>query len=704
MSRSRRASSSRRTSAVRLFNREQSWIEFNARVLAEALDRQTPLLERAKFLAICSTNMDEFFMIRVAGLREQQRVGVQTTSPDGLTPSQQLQAIRSAVTAQLAVQRECWLTDVNPALRSHGIWVFDYAELTAAQQAAANTYYVEQIQPVLTPLAFDASHPFPLISNLSLNLAVVIGTDANQRFVRVKIPGVLPRLIPVALAPEHIPADLPADACHGMVWIEQVIAANLQQLFPGERVHAVHAFRITRNADFEIEEDEADDLLATIEENVRQRRFGAVVRIAVQHDMPPALRTLLLNNLHLDPDDLYEIRGQLGLSALMHLMRLDRPELKDTALPTRVPAVLRDLTNPGQLWDIIRQRDVVMHHPYDSFQPVIDFIEAAATDPDVLAIKQTLYRVGNNSPIVHALMRARDLDKQVTVLVELKARFDEENNITWARALERAGVHVVYGVPNLKTHAKMALVIRREGQQLRRYAHLGTGNYNAGTSRIYTDIGVLTSNAEVTADVANVFNYLTGYARHETFAALLVAPVNMRQRLAGMIDREIVHAAAGRPARLIFKANSLVDPAMVEHLYRASNAGVSIDLIIRGMCCVIPGVAGMSANIRIRSIVGRFLEHSRVYWFGNDGSPEVYIGSADLMERNLDRRVETLLPIQDPAIRGWIRDHFLETYLQDTERARLLSADGSWQRLRDDAHEHRLDCQQFFARVETMES
>lgn len=701
MNRSRRTPVSRRASTQRLFNREQSWIEFNARVLAEALDTRNPLLERAKFLAICSTNMDEFFMIRVAGLRQQQRVGVQTTSPDGLTPSEQLHAIRTAVTAQLAVQRDCWLTDVNPALRAQGIWLFDYAELSPAQRAIADRYYLEQIQPVLTPLAFDASHPFPLISNLSLNLAVVIGSADSQRFVRVKIPGVLPRFIPVALEAGHIPADVSVVHCTGMVWIEQIIAANLQHLFPGERVHAVHAFRITRNADFEIEEDEADDLLATIEENVRQRRFGAVVRIAVQHDMPAELRSLLLNNLHLDPDDLYEIRGQLGLSALMQLTKLDRPELKDAPLPTRVPALVRD---PGALWATIRQRDVLMHHPYDSFQPVIDFIDAAASDPDVLAIKQTLYRVGNNSPIVHALMRARDLDKQVTVLVELKARFDEENNITWARALERAGVHVVYGVPNLKTHAKMALVIRREDQQLRRYAHLGTGNYNAGTARVYTDLGILTSDAAVTADVANLFNYLTGYARHESFAALLVAPVNMRSRIAALIDREIAHAAAGRPARLIFKANSFVDPALIEHLYRASNAGVSIDLIIRGMCCVIPGVAGMSANIRVRSIVGRFLEHSRVYWFGNDGAPDVYVGSADLMERNLDRRVETLLPIVDPAIRHWLSEHFLPIYLTDTERSRILQPDGSWQRVQASPQQPTSDCQLFFARTATMES
>lgn len=703
MTRTRRSAAHRGIPTARLFNREQSWIEFNERVLGEALDLQNPLLERAKFLAICSTNMDEFFMIRVAGLREQRRVGVQTTSPDGLTPSEQLRAIRTAVQSQLAVQRECWLSDVNPALRAQGIWVLDYAELSDSQRDSVDAYYTNQIQPVLTPLAFDASHPFPLISNLSLNLAVVIGSESDERFVRVKVPGVLPRLIPVTLDDAQIPAGLTRGQCVGWVWIEQLIAANLHNLFPAENVLAVHAFRITRNADFEIEEDEADDLLATIEENIRQRRFGTVVRIAVQHNMPASLRSLLLNNLDLDSDDLYEIRGQLGLSALMALLKIDRPELKDVPLAGRIPVPLRDMQVPGQLWSTLRQRDVLLHHPYDAFQPVIDFIESAASDPDVLAIKQTLYRVGSNSPIVHALMRARDLDKQVTVLVELKARFDEENNITWARALERAGVHVVYGVPNLKTHAKMALVIRREDTVLRRYVHVGTGNYNAGTARVYTDFGLMTSDAAITADVANVFNFLTGYAKHTDFQALLVAPVNMRQRLVALIDREIAHAQAGMPAQIIFKANSFVDPALTEHLYRASNAGVSIELIIRGMCCVIPGVPGMSANIRVRSIVGRFLEHSRVYWFNNLGDTQVYMGSADLMERNLDRRVETLFPIHDPDIRHWIGRHFLPAYLGDTQRARLLTYDGKWRRTVTADASQQSDCQQYFASVATME-
>jgi polyphosphate kinase len=696
MTRGRRSSATKATPLSRLINREQSWVEFNARVLDEALDQRNPLLERVKFLAIVSTNMDEFFMIRVAGLREQQRVGVQTRSPDGLTPTEQLLAIRTAVNAQLKVQRDCWVDDVTPKLREHGIWLLDYQELNATQQAIIDNYFVNQIQPVLTPLAFDASHPFPLISNLSLNLAVVLGDDHEERFVRVKVPGVLPRLVPLPVEAMYVPAGLDASQCVCYVWIEQIIAANLHRLFPTELVREVHAFRVTRNADFEIEEDEADDLLQTIEESVRQRRFGAVVRLAVQSSMPHRLRTLLLHNLRLDENDLYEIRGQLGLSVLMQLLRLERPELKDEPDAPRIPAMLRESANPVALWDVIRQRDVMVHHPYDSFQPMIAFIESAASDPDVLAIKQTLYRVGSNSPIVKALMRARELDKQVTVLVELKARFDEENNITWARALERAGVHVVYGVPNLKTHAKMCLVIRREGDVLRRYAHLGTGNYNAGTARIYTDLGLFTSDPAITADVADVFNFLTGYAKHDQFRSLLVAPVNLRSQLTGLIQREIQHAEAGRPAKIIFKANSLVDAQMIEHLYAASNAGVEIELIIRGMCSLRPGVRGMSERIRVRSVIGRYLEHSRIYWFGNDDNPEMYIGSADIMERNLDRRVETLFPVNDPAIRTWVSQRMLEAYLRDTERTHILHSDGSWHRVRDQVRVDRFDVQRFF--------
>jgi polyphosphate kinase len=685
----------------RLLNREQSWIEFNARVLEEALDPQTPLLERVKFLAIVSTNMDEFFMIRVAGLHQQRRAGVQTTSPDGLSPSEQLTAIRKAVHTQLNQQRQCWQDDVTPKLREQGIWLLDYHELGETQRQQMDEYFVNQIQPVLTPLAFDASHPFPLISNLSLNLAVVIGNEQSERFVRVKVPAVLPRLIPITPNAEQTPAGLTSAQCSCFVWIEQIIAANLYRLFPTETIQEVHPFRITRNADFEIEEDEADDLLQAIEENIRQRRFGAVVRLAIQPGMPARLRQLLLQNLNLDPDELYEIRGQLGLSVLMQLLKLNRPDLKDEPDVPRIPAPFRDLAQPQALWDVLRQRDVLLHHPYDSFQPVIDFIETAATDPNVLAIKQTLYRVGNNSPIVRALMHARDLDKQVTVLVELKARFDEENNITWARALERAGVHVVYGVPNLKTHAKMAMVVRREGDLLRRYVHVGTGNYNAGTARVYTDLGLMTSNPDITADVADVFNYLTGYAKHDQYRALLVAPVNLRTGLSALIEREITHAQAGIPAYIIFKANSLVDQRIIELLYRAAQAGVEIDLIIRGMCALRPDMPGVSERIRVRSIIGRYLEHSRIYWFANNQQPQVYVGSADIMERNLDRRVETLFPILDQQISTWIREKMLDACLRDTARTRILRYDGSW--ARQQITDVVFDSQRFFRSLVTME-
>ena len=702
--RTRRTSVATQRPESRLFNREQSWIDFNARVLAEALNPQAPLLERVKFLSIVSTNMDEFFMIRVAGLREQRRVGVLTRSPDGLTPSEQLQVIRQRVTEQLDTQRRCWVEDIMPRLRTEGIWTLDYAELNADQQHLMDDYFINQIQPVLTPLAFDASHPFPLISNLSLNLAVVICNESGERFVRIKVPAVLPRLVPIPISADRIPAHLRDEQCSSFVWIEQVIAANLHRLFPGEDVQESHAFRITRNADFEIEEDEADDLLHTIEEGVRQRRFGAVVRLAVQPDMPQRIRSLLLQNLHLDDDDLYEIHGQLGLSILMQLLKLDRPDLMVEPDMPRTPHVFRELGHTNHLWEVLQQRDILLHHPYDSFQPVINFIEAAASDPDVLAIKQTLYRVGSNSPIVKALMRARDLDKQVTVLVELKARFDEENNITWARALERAGVHVVYGVPNLKTHAKMALVIRREGNHLRRYAHLGTGNYNSSTARIYTDMGFMTSNADITADVSDLFNFLTGYAKHQQYRAVLVAPVNLRQQLSQLIEQETAHARAGTAAHIIMKMNSLVDTNMIELLYAASQAGVEIDLLVRGMCSLRPGVTGMSERIRVRSIIGHYLEHSRIFWFANAGTPALYMGSADLMERNLDRRVEALFPIHDASIQRWVRERMLQTYLEDTERSHILQHTGEWLRNpRRGNNEHTVDSQLFFGGEPTVD-
>lgn len=680
------------------FNRERSWLEFNRRVLEEALDEQNPLLERVKFLSIFSTNLDEFFMIRVAGIKQQVAAGVIGRSPDGTTPAEQLIAIRRTVDELTNRHRRCWLDDVQPKLRDQGIRLLDYAELTDQQRAFCKEYFEREVFPVLTPLAFDPSHPFPQISNLSINLAVVINDpEEGELFARVKVPAVLPRMIPLPSAMCDEPEQFPPERRHCLVWLEQVIGENVDALFPGMEVVEAYVFRITRNADMEIQEEEAADLLRTIEQGVRQRRFGAVVRLTIQHDMPQRIRDLLLANLKITRDDLYEVEGSLGLSDLMNLMKIDRPDLKDPPFYPATPPLLRNARTSSEIFSAIRQQDILLHHPFDSFRPIIELIEAAAEDPDVLAIKQTLYRVGSNSPIVKALMHARDQDKQVTVLVELKARFDEENNITWARALERAGVHVVYGLVGLKTHAKIALIVRRDYDGLRRYVHLGTGNYNASTARIYTDMGLLTCNPELGADASDLFNLLTGYSRQHRYRKLLVAPVNLRERLTWLIEREIAHAASGRGGSLIFKLNSLVDPQMIELLYRASQAGVKAELIVRGMCCLRPGVAGLSENIIVRSIVGRFLEHSRIYYFENGGEPVVYLGSADLMQRNLDRRIETLFPIEDLAMIRHIREDLLATYLNDNIRAKLLMSDGSYVRAQPEPGTAPRDSQAFFA-------
>jgi polyphosphate kinase len=679
------------------FNRELSWLEFNRRVLNEATDERHPLLERVKFLSIFSTNLDEFFMIRVAGLKQQVAAGVRGAAPDGMTPAEQLAAIRRAVLPLMEQQRDIWLNDVQPRLDAQGVHILEYGELTAEQRAALTEYFEREVFPVLTPLAFDPSHPFPHISNLSLNLAVVIqDPEEGELFARVKVPAVLPRLVPVSGGRCDGPDEIPPERRHCFTWLEQVIAANVGALFPGEQVLETYTFRITRNADVEIQEEEAADLLRTIEQGVRARRFGAVVRLMVQHDMPQRIRDLLLANLKLTPDDLYEARGPLGLADLMALTRLDRPDLKDPPFYPAAPPALRSARTSPEIFAAIRQQDILLHHPFDSFQPLVELIEAAAEDKDVLAIKQTLYRVGANSPIVKALMHARDQDKQVTVLVELKARFDEENNIIWARQLERAGVHVVYGLVGLKTHAKIALVVRREQDGMRRYVHLGTGNYNATTARIYTDLGLLTCRDDIGADASDLFNFLTGYSRQRRYRKLLVAPVNLRERLTELIRREMDHAQRGAGGHLIFKCNAIVDPKITDLLYQASQAGVRCDLIARGICCLRPGVPGLSENISVRSVVGRFLEHSRVYYFGNGGEPEVFLGSADLMGRNLDRRVETLFPLEDQALVAQTYG-LLQVYLNDNARARILLPDGSYVQARPALGEEPLDSQAFFA-------
>lgn len=658
-------------------NRELSWLAFNDRVLGEARDRSQPLLERVKFVAITYSNLDEYYMVRVSGLQQQVTMGMTDVSPDGMNSVEQLTQLRARVGPMLREAVTLFHDTLVPELRRAGIEVSDYAALSRAQQKTLKGYFERDIFPVLTPLALGPGHPFPHISNLSLNLAVVVrDPEHGERFARMKVPGVLPRLVPCSLeSGAEGGAEKPC-----FVWLEQVIAANLGSLFPGLQVLESYPFRVTRDADLEIQEDEASDLLETVEKGLRRRQFGDVARLEVTTAMPPRVRELLIGNLLLDPHDVYALPGPLGLSDLMGLYKLDRPDLKDPPLMPAIPAALSD---PGSgILDVIGAQDLLLHHPFDSFVPILDFIKTATSDPGVLAVKQTLYRVGSNSPIVKSLAAARDDDTQVAVLVELKARFDEENNIEWARALEESGVHVVYGLVGLKTHCKVALVVRKERDgALRRYVHLGTGNYNPITARIYTDLSLFTARPDIAADVSELFNHLTGYSRQRRYRKLLVAPVNMRERFLEMIEREAEWARRGKPARLILKTNTLSDEAIIRALYAAAQAGVKIDLIVRGVCCLRPNVPGVSENIRVISVIGRFLEHSRIYYFHNGGRFEIYCGSADLMRRNLDRRVEVLFPIEDPILKKQIRDDILEIYFQDNVQTHELQSDGSYLRL-----------------------
>jgi polyphosphate kinase len=660
-------------------NRELSLLEFQARVLEEAVDEGNPLLERAKFLAIVGSNMDEFFMVRVGGLKMQIDAGVVDFSIDGLTPAEQLAAIRKVAHQLLIDSRTCY-TQILPLLNEAGVHVLDYEALTEKQQENTRSYFEEVIFPVLTPLAFDPGHPFPHISNLSLNLAILIKDKLGQkRFARVKVPATLPRLVPIKRSSGSVRKDGTVPHHHYFVWIEQVIASNLDTLFPGMEILETHPFRVTRNADLEIQELEADDLLETMELNVRERRFGDVVRLAINNDMPQDIRNILVHNLEMDPNDVYPLDGPLGFSGLWSLYGVDRYDLKDKSFLPATPPPLESETHDGNIFATIRQNNILLHHPYDSFNPVVDFIKAASHDPNVLAIKQCLYRVGKNSPVVKALLDARrEYGKQVAVLVELKARFDEEPNIGWARMLEREGVHVIYGLLGLKTHSKILLVVRKEGERIRRYVHLGTGNYNHITANLYEDIGYFTCDDDIGADATDLFNYLTGYSNKEEYRKLLVAPINLRSRMEELIDREIEHAQNGEEAHIIFKMNSLADKSMVKRLYQASQAGVKIDLIVRGICCLRPGVTGLSENIQVLSIVGRFLEHSRVYYFFNAGDEELYMGSADLMPRNLNRRVEVVFPIEDAELIRYLRDDIFATYLVDNVKARWMTPDGSY--------------------------
>lgn len=675
-------------------NRELSWLQFNSRVLEEALNERHPLLERVKFLAIFANNLDEFFMIRVSGLRRQLQAGAVESPPDGMTPAEQLAAIRRKLHSQMRRHMECWRYDVWPKLKQAGISVLDYDELKGKQRKLLRRYFKRELFPVLTPLAFDPGHPFPHISNLSINLAVVVNHPQHgRRFARLKVPAAYPRLLPI---PTEVDADdyatlgLMEMTTGNFVWIEQVIAANLDLLFPGMEIVAAYPFRVTRDADIEIEEDDAADLLKAIEESMGLREFGSVVRLQVSDKMPRKIRDLLIKNFHLAPYQTYAVDGPLGMKDLLDLMSVERADLKDTPF---VPAIPPQLAQEESFFSVIRRGDVLLYHPYDSFTPVIDFIREAARDPDVLAIKQTLYRVGQNAPVVQALLQAQENGKQVAVLLELKARFDEENNIGWARTLERAGVHVVYGLMGLKTHAKVCLVVRRERKGIQRYVHLSTGNYNAITARVYTDLGLFTCDPEIGNDVSELFNALTGYSQQDTYRKLMVAPGRMREKLLKRIDREIKQHKQQGNGYLAFKMNALVDRRCIQALYRASQAGVKVDLQVRGICCLRPGVPGVSENITVTSIVGRFLEHPRIYYFRNGGDEEMFLGSADLMPRNLDRRVETLFPIEDARLRERLRDQVLNIHLQDNVQCRVLLPDGKYRHRRPQAQEPELNSQ-----------
>jgi polyphosphate kinase len=654
-------------------NRDLSWLNFNARVLAEAMDQRVPLLERLKFLSIFSTNLDEFYMVRVAGLRRGVFAGAAQYQSDSMTPAEQLEAIRTRVKELLALRRTLLRDELLPALRTHGVGLLSMAELSKSELAAVDQYFEAQIFPVLTPLAVDPGHPFPYISNLSLSLAVEIRdpVSGKDHFARVKVPRSLPRWVPVGRGNFVVP-------------LEEVIGANLGALFTGMEVLRWYTFRITRYSDLDLGQiDQPEDLLETIEQQVFQRRFGEVVRLELQRGIPESIRLLLLEELGesdtqavapLSEHDVHDGDELLELGDLMALASFDVPELHDAPYAPLVPMPLRDPSH--SIFDVIRERDLLVHHPFESFPATVEaFLNAAAYDPQVLAIKLTLYRTGGEPAIVRALTDAAEQGKQVAVLIELQARFDEENNITFARTMESYGIHVAYGLPGLKTHAKTALVVRRDSDGIRRYVHVGTGNYNSRNARLYTDIGLFTCNPLIGADVSDLFNSLTGVSRKKSYRKLLVAPANLRESTLMLINREAAHARAGLGGRIIVKMNALVDYEVIAALYAASQAGVEIDLIIRGICCLLPGVAGLSDHIRVISIIGRFLEHSRVLYFGNAGTPEYYIGSADWMPRNLDRRVEVMAPIEDKSLHVRLMS-VLETCLSDNRQAWQLSADG----------------------------
>lgn len=676
-----------------LFNRELSWLEFNRRVLQEALNETNPLLERLKFLSIFSTNLDEFFMIRISGLKEQIAENVSELSPDGLSAGEQLREIRESLRPMLAEQMQCLGEEILPRLAESGIMILKYETLGESEKQRLNDYFLKNVFPILTPQAVDASHPFPYISNLSLNIGVMVEPDKTKsegklkrifnepRFARIKLPPNVPRLIPID------------DSGTRFALLGELISANIRHLFPNMLTGKCYLFRVTRDADIEIREDEAGDLLRTMEEELHRRRFSFAVRLEVTASMPEEMANYLAGSIGLTDQDVYRIDSFLNIPDLMRLYGLDRPELKDKPISYVIPNSLRPSKN---VFETLKKQDVLLHHPYTAYSTVTDFINAAADDDDVVAIKICLYRTGKDSPIVKALMRASENGKQVAALVELKARFDEENNIEWARRLENEGVHVIYGIRGLKTHSKVTLVVRREGEALKRYVHLATGNYNPTTSRIYTDIGLLTSDEELGADATDLFNFLTGYSQQMSYRKLLVAPVNLREKIIGLIQREADNNRNGKPAHIIIKINSLTDIQTIHELYKASKAGVKIDLIIRGICMLRPEIPGLSENIRVISVVGRFLEHSRIFYFANGGNDEVYVGSADMMQRNLNRRVEVITPIKDREFKRILKEEILGAYLQDNVNSQILHANGDYEKINPMTEDTAFNSQMYF--------
>jgi polyphosphate kinase len=662
------------------FNRELSWLKFNERVLEEAEDQDNPLLERLKFLAIFSTNLDEFMMIRYAGLKEQYAAGINKLTADGMTPEAQLKAISDVLHPMVHRHRKVLGKVVLPALEAHGVAITQIDALNDKERHAVDRFFEAELFPVLTPLAVDSSHPFPRLPNLSFTLMLEVRDidEIESKIALMQVPTVLPRFF-----------KLPGKG-HRFVMLEDIIKYKVEGLFPGHTVTQAHAFRLTRNADIEIAEDEADDLLQVIEDEVRRRRWGDAVRLEVSHDMPKRWKKYLRDVHKLHNDDVYDIPNHLNVGDFMELALLDIPELRDPPFVTRLPTEYRFEEN---IFSAIRKQDILIHHPFHAFDAILNMIEAAADDPQVLAIKQTLYRVGRQSPVVKALMRAAGNGKLVTALVELKARFDEENNIVWARELERSGVHVIYGFPGLKTHCKALLVVRREGKEIKRYVHLGTGNYNPGTSTVYTDMALLTCDPAIGADTSELFNYLTGFSKQRNWRKIWVAPETMRAKLLATIEQEAHFASEGKNAHIIAKMNSLVDPEVIRQLYQTSQAGVKIELIIRGICCLRPGVPGVSDNITVRSIVGRFLEHSRAFYFHHGGEELLYIGSADWMQRNLNRRVETLVPVEDERLKRKVMN-VLDLTLRDNVKARIMTENGHYCRVKRQPGQHKLNAQE----------